>query len=181
MIAVGLDPSLTCSGVAVMDGEGGIATRRVVAPNLGASLLARRNRIRRAVDGILAVLPLRIDITVIEVPHSRQQYGAQNERIALYWILVDQLIARGPVMEVAPSQRAKLATGNGRAKKPDVIAATRAAFPDVRIPDDNVADAVGLAWAGARWAGMPAPEYSHGQEEAFARLDWPIRSTTPTY
>ena len=175
-IVVGIDPSLTCTGIAVMDGVE-VSTRRFVSPNIGATLLARRNRIRRAVDPILTFLPARFDVAVIEVPHSRQQYGAQNERIALYWFLVDQLIARGPIVEVAPSQRAKLATGNGRASKDDVIAATWAAFPDARIPDDNVADAVSLAWAGARWAGVPTPEYSPEQEGAFTRLSWPARNT----
>lgn len=180
MIAVGVDPSLTCTGVAIADG-GGVITRRVMSPNLGTTLLARRNRIRRAVDGILAPIPARVDVTVIEVPHSRQQFGAQNERIALYWFLVDQLLARGPVIEVAPSQRAKLATGSGRATKNEVVAATRAAYPEAQIPDDNVADAVGLMWAGSRWAGDETPTYLPGQEEAFARLAWPIRSTTPTH
>jgi Holliday junction resolvasome RuvABC endonuclease subunit len=174
-VAVGIDPSLTCTGVALIrDGE--VETRRVVSPNIGASLLARRNRIRKAVAGILAPIPPQVAVTVIEVPHSRQQFGAQNERVALYWILVDQLLARGPVIEVAPSQRAKLATGNGRATKDQVVSAARAAFPAARIPDDNVADAVGLAWAGARWAGIDVPEYLPGQEEAFARLDWPART-----
>lgn len=180
MIAVGVDPSLTCTGVAVIDSEGGVMTRRIVAPNGGVSLLARRTRIRKAIAGVLDNVPRRIDVTVIEVPHSRQQFGAQNERIALYWFLVDQLLARGPVVEVAPSQRAKLATGKGNAKKDDVVAALRTAFPDARIPDDNVADALGLAWAGARWAGIRTPDYLPGQEEAFARLDWPIRTVTTT-
>jgi Holliday junction resolvasome RuvABC endonuclease subunit len=175
VIAVGLDPSLTCTGVAVIDTEGGVLTRRVVSPNIGSSLLSRRNRIRKAIEGILASIPARVDVTVIEVPHSRQQFGAQNERVALYWMLVDQLLARGPVIEVAPAQRAKLATGSGRATKDEVVAAMRAAFPETRIPDDNVADAVGLAWAGARWAGIPTPDYMPGQEEAFARLTWPAR------
>lgn len=180
MIAVGVDPSLTCTGVAIANGAE-VITRRVMSPNLGKTLLARRNRIRRVVEGILAPIPARVDVTVIEVPHSRQQFGAQNERIALYWILVDQLLARGPVIEVAPSSRAKLATGSGKATKDDVVAATRAAYPNAQIPDDNVADAIALMWAGSRWAGDETPAYLPGQEEAFARLTWPIRSTTPTH
>lgn len=180
MIAVGLDPSLTCTGVAIASGDD-VITRRVVSPNIGKSLLARRNRIRRAVAGILAPIPARVDVTVIEVPHSRQQFGAQNERIALYWILVDQLLARGPVVEVAPSQRAKLATGSGKGTKDQVLEVTRAAYPDVQIPDDNVGDAVALMWAGARWAGADTPTYLPGQEEAFTRLAWPTRTTTPTH
>jgi Holliday junction resolvasome RuvABC endonuclease subunit len=178
VIAVGIDPSLTCTGVAVIDGEGGALTRRIVSPNIGSTLLARRNRIRQAVSGVLATVPARVNVTVIEVPTSRQQFGAQNERTALYWFLVDQLLARGPVVEVAPSSRAKLATGNGRAKKGEVVTFMRAAFPLTRIPDDNAADALALAWAGARWAGSEVPAYLPSQQEAFARLAWPVRTTT---
>lgn len=176
MIAVGLDPSLTCTGLAIFDTEGGVVTRRVRTPNIGTSLLARRQRMRRAIDGVLSNVPARVDVTLIEVPNAAKQHGAHGERMALYWWLVDQMFARGPVVEVAPKSRAKLATGNGNAGKDDVVEFVRAAFPDVRIPDDNVADAVGLAWAGARWAGIPTPEYSPMQEEAFARLAWPTRT-----
>ncbi|NLP82611.1 crossover junction endodeoxyribonuclease RuvC [Microbacterium sp. CFH 90308] len=177
MIAVGLDPSLTCTGVAVIDTEGGALTRRIVSPNLGTTLLARRERLRRAIAGVLNSVPARVDVTLIEVPNSTKQHGAHGERMALYWWLVDQMFARGPVVEVAPPSRAKLSTGNGRAKKGDVVASLRAAFPNAHIPDDNVADALGLAWAGARWAGIPTPAYLPGQEEAHARLAWPAGTT----
>lgn len=176
MIAVGLDPSLTCTGVAVIDADGSVLTRRVMSPNIGTSLIARRNRIRKAIEGILNSIPARVDVTLIEVPNSTKQHGAHGERMALYWWLVDQMFARGPVVEVAPPSRAKLATGNGHASKGDVVTFIRTAFPAVRVPDDNVADALGLAWAGARWAGIPTPNYVPAQEEAFARLSWPIRS-----
>lgn len=172
-IAVGIDPSLTCTGVALIDtATGEVTTRRVKTDPAGTSLRARRDRIRRAIAGILAPMPARVGVTVIETPSHRQQYGAQNERSALFWWLVDQLIARGPVVEVAPPQRAKLATGSGRASKDDVVAAIRAAHPGVHVPDDNVADALALADAGAHWLGATRP-YQPAQAVAFARLDWP--------
>lgn len=177
MIVVGIDPSLSCTGLAISTDDG-VITRRVKSTALGTTLVAKRNRIRQVVSCILTPIPARVDLTVIEVPNSRQQYGAQNERVALYWFLVDQLLARGPVVEVTPSQRAKLATGNGRADKKQVLAHVRAMFPDVSVLDDNVADALALTWAGLRWAGASHPDYLPGQEEAHARLDWPARSTT---
>ena len=176
MIAAGIDPSLTCTGIAIIS-DGEVTTRRVITGNAGATLEARRGRLRKAIAGTLAPIPPRVDVTLIEVPNATKQHGAHGERMALYWWLVDQMFARGPVLEVAPPSRAKLATGNGHAKKGDVVASLRAAFPDARIPDDNVADALGLAWAGARWVGIPTPDYLPGQEEAFARLAWPIRSS----
>lgn len=172
-VAVGIDPSLTCTGLAIINTvTGEITTRRVRTSNTGSSLRDRRDRIREAISGILAPIPTRVGVTVIETPSHRQQYGAQNERVALFWWLVDQLMARGPVVEVAPPQRAKLATGSGRAGKDDVVAAIRAAHPGVPIPDDNVADALALADAGAHWLGA-SRSYGLEQSKAFMRLDWP--------
>lgn len=179
MIAVGLDPSLACTGIAV-NHDGEITTRRVRTPNIGTSLIAKRQRLRRAIEGTLAAIPTQVDVTLIETPTSTKQFGAHGERMAFFWWLVDQMFARGPVVSVSPSSRAKLATGTGRASKEDVVAAIRAAFPDAVIPDDNVADAAALMWAGARWVGIPSPAYVVEQEEAFSRLDWPIR-VIPTH
>lgn len=176
MIAVGIDPSLTCTGIAIND-DGEVTTRRVRTPNIGTTLMAKRLRLRRAIEGVLAPIPARVDVTLIEVPTSTKQFGAHGERMAFYWWLVDQMFARGPVVAVSPSSRAKLATGNGRASKDDVTTALRAAFPAATIPDDNVADAAGLMWAGARWAGIPTPDYLPEQAEAYSRLDWPTRVT----
>lgn len=173
MIAVGIDPSLTCTGVAVHELDGDLwTTRRVVTKAQGTTLAARRGRLREAISGVLRWIPARVDVAVIEVPNHRQQFGAQNERVALYWWLVDQLLARGPVVEVAPAQRAKLATGRGNADKKTVLAAVRAAYPNAVIPDDNVADAVALAAAGAHWLGRTQP-YTDDQAAAFARITWP--------
>lgn len=172
-VVVGVDPSLACTGIAIIDlTTGEIETRRVITPSLGTSLRGRRDRMRRAIAGILAPIPPRVAVSVIEVPFASKQYGAHDQRLALYWWLVDQLLARGPVVEAKPSQRAKLATGNGNASKDDVVAAMRAQHPDARIPDDNVADALALAAAGARWAGTPIT-FTPDQEVAFARLSWP--------
>lgn len=174
-VVVGIDPSLTCTGVAIIDTvTGEITTRRVATASTGTTLLAKRDRLRKAIAGILAPIPARVGVTTIEVPHSAHQFGAQNERVALYWWLVDQLFARGPVVEVAPAQRAKLATSRGNARKTDVVTAIRAAFPTVRVPDDNVADALALAWAGAHWINPGAvPTYTPEQATVHARLTWP--------
>lgn len=177
MIAVGIDPSLVCTGLAILSDTDKPITRRIATASTGTDLRSKRDRIRKAIAGILAPIPARVDITVIEVPHSRQQFGAQNERIALYYFIVDQLLARGPVVEVAPSSRAKLATGSGQASKDEVVAAMRTMHPTAVIQDDNVADALALATAGARWAGMTFP-YTPEQEIAHARLAWPTTRLT---
>lgn len=178
MIAVGIDPSLACTGVAIIDTTSGrITTQRVITPNMGGDLRARRDRLRRAIAGTLAPIGPVVGVTVIEVPFAAKQFGAHDQRLALYWWLVDQLLARGPVVEVKPPQRAKLATGRGNDSKKTVLTAMRTAYPEVRIPDDNVADALALAAAGARWLGHPTQAYTPDQEAVYARLDWPTRTT----
>lgn len=173
MISLGLDPSLTCSGVATIDTVSGEKrTRRVRTVNSGESLLARRNRLREVIAGILAPLPARLGVTVIEIPNAAQQFGAHAERHALTWWLIDQLFARGPVVAVTPSQRAKLATGNGRADKKLVLATMRSQHPDVVIADDNAADALALAAAGAEWLGVGQP-FTPAQQTAYSRVSWP--------
>ncbi|WP_071640956.1 hypothetical protein [Microbacterium sp. AR7-10] len=147
-------------------------TRRVKTANRGGTLAARRGRLREAIAAILDPLPRRVGVSVIELPNARQQYGAQAERHALTWWLIDQLMARGPVVAVTPSQRAKLATGAGNAGKAVVLATVRAQHPGVTVVDDNAADALALAAAGAHWLGFEHP-FTDGQATAFARVDWP--------
>ncbi|MEV7875181.1 hypothetical protein [Microbacterium sp. NPDC089188] len=99
MIAVGLDPSLTCTGLAIFDTDGGVTTRRVRTPNLGTSLLARRQRMRRAIDRVLSNVPARVDVTLIEVPNAAKQHGAHQYTLTV----VDQPAGKFAVKLRAPS------------------------------------------------------------------------------
>jgi Holliday junction resolvasome RuvABC endonuclease subunit len=176
VIVVGIDVSLRATGLAIRDTVLEVTTTgRVVAPALGDDVLAVRNRIRRCVDGVLRWMPPRVDLVVIEhpIPATSGYASMQLERAAAYWILVDQLVARCPVAAVHPRTRAKLATGNGNASKAAVLAAMRETFPQVNIPDDNVADAVALVEAGARRVGYGTVLYSPEQMSAFAKVAWP--------
>lgn len=181
MTVLGVDPSLTCTGVALIDTvTGETRTRRVKTAPRGKALADRRGRLREAIAGILDPLPRRLGMTVIELPNAAAQYGAHAERHALTWWLIDQLMARGPVTAVTPTQRSKLATGNGRADKKTVLRVVRAQHPDVTVVDDNAADALALATAAAYWAGKPPADYLPGQQAAWVRVDWPTPPTAPT-
>lgn len=176
MIVVGLDVSLTQTGIAVVDTEvRSVVTARVAAPKTEAGLAAMRLRIRKCVDGVMHRIPPRFDLVVVERPlPARGGFAAlQLERAAAYWFLVDQLIPRGLVLDVHPKTRAKLATGDGNASKKDVLVRVREDFPDLVIRDDNEADAVVLADAGSRWLGAPLRAYTAEQEKAFANVAWP--------
>lgn len=123
---------------------------------------------------MLCLVPDAFDIAVVEGPSmgGKIQASLKDERAALRWFLIDQLLPRGPVVVLSPATRALLGAGNGRAKKAEVLAAVRARVPAAHVPDDNVADAVALAEAGARWLGVPV-DYSAAQVSAHARIAWP--------
>ncbi|MBK0296185.1 hypothetical protein IAE22_28580, partial [Bacillus sp. S34] len=105
MIVVGIDPSLACTGLSFIDGDH-VWTSRVRTANLGGGLVSRRRRIRQAHAQIMLQMPERA-LFVIERPSERSQFGQHNERVALYWFLIDALLPRGPVVEVGPTGRAK--------------------------------------------------------------------------
>lgn len=182
---LGVDPSLTRSGCALVTWHPGTdfpgpswATweGRASKPEVENAATMRR-RIRVMLQQILAPVPVRLDLSVIEGPSMGSRHaGLADERSGLRWMLIDQLCARGPVVVITPGKRAVLAAGHGRAGKPDVLAAVRAMVPDARVPNHDVADAVALAAAGAYHLGLPMP-YGAKQEAAFQRVVWPeVRS-----
>jgi Holliday junction resolvasome RuvABC endonuclease subunit len=59
---------------------------------------------------------------------------------------------------VAPTQRAKYASGKGNASKDTVLLAVAARYPSVGVTDNNQADALVLAAMGARHLGHPVEE-----------------------
>lgn len=175
MIAVGIDPSLNCTGLAKIT-DGYLETLRLPTSTEQGDLADVRRRVRYITGRMVMFVPQGA-VAVIEAPIVVRggRGGLQLERAWLFGFLVDQLFARQcQVVQVRPKVRAKLATGNGNAEKRDVLAAIRERFPATRIADDNVADAVALAAAGARWAGEPIDgALTKKQAEAMASVSWP--------
>lgn len=165
---------MTATGIA-MAVDGRVAVSRVRSAKAD-DLRGTRDRIRYVVGQVLRFAPASC-LTVIEAPIiPRHNAGAVLERAWLFGLLVDQLLLRGPVVEVRTKTRAKYATGNGNADKREVLAAVRATFPDVRVLDDNVADALALAGMGARWLGAPIDgALSKKQLAAMVAVRWPIK------
>ena len=151
MNVIGLDPSLTGTGVAHAEGLLTITSK----PD--DTLTGRRNRLRGIVhqldDVVLGVKPWRFertpDLVVIEAPSLAQHSQAGTlDRNGLWWLIVDRLLCLGvPVAEVPPSTLKKFATGKGNATKPDMrVALFQRADLDVR--DDNQVDAWWLRQVG---------------------------------
>lgn len=184
-VVIGIDSSLTVSGCARLNlgvgAEGQLEaisweTWRARTVDDGDTVLGMRRRIRVMVREILALVPDFVDLTVIEGPSMNAKHAAlADERSGLRWMLIDQLLGRGPVAVVSPKTRALLATGNGNADKAAVLAAIREAVPAAHVPDHNVADGVALALAGAHALGMPW-EFTAKQVSAHGKVPWPAES-----
>jgi Holliday junction resolvasome RuvABC endonuclease subunit len=172
VIAVGLDLSLTCSGVSVATERTVQSWRVQTGP--ASDVLGTWRRIRTAASRVIRNVPAPC-LVVVEWASYQSRNGQPDERAAQRWQVVGHLAELGcEVVKVAPSQRAKYATGNGRAKKPEVLASMRARHPLLEIPDHNVADSVALAAMGMRFLGAPIDGVaSREQDEVMRAVRWP--------
>lgn len=206
MIVVGLDPSLTSAGIAILH-NGRPALLRSVGHDSrnGSSYAHRSDRIVSQSRAVMAVLvdacagrntldaarnphvtsvgnrfsPMSfpIDLAVIEGPAYAHANAYTHDCAGLWWGLYSGLRARKiPIAVIAPTTRAKWATGTGRAGKATVLAAVRTTWaPWVKlIANDDIGDALVLAEIGARHLGEELhfpPRRRH--VEALAGITWP--------
>lgn len=157
---VGIDTSLTSTGLCSMDSMGA-AVQRVRSKGKAADTLAmRRARLDKlAGDIVRATLAAAPDLAVIEAPSYGNQNGHMHDRSGLWWLVVFSLGSAGvPVLEVSPSTRMKYATGKGGGKdatKDAVLTSVVRRYPLIPVADNNEADAVLLASIGMRMLGSP--------------------------
>lgn len=179
MSVIGIDPSLASTGVAIIDSQ----VEDVEVVTLGRKgresdgWVERSDRIVAQVRRIAANVPRScVDLVVIEaMPPGMKPQPWLGDRWALWFGLYSTLRGRGyPIAVVNPSSRAVWATGRGRAKKPEVLAAVREQWPAVRIHDDNQADALTLAAMGAHHLGWPLPfEIKDRHSTGLQAIEWP--------
>ncbi|SDG23136.1 hypothetical protein SAMN04488590_0261 [Microbacterium sp. 77mftsu3.1] len=191
---MGFDTSLTITGVAQIDlgvgADGQIepvqwlwARPRTTVVEDGTVLTTRRRQ-RQMLREILALVPETFDLAVVEgaAMSYGKHSGLADERAGLRWMLIDQLLPRGPVVLASPKTRTILATDNGNADKASVHAAALQLFPAAEIPATgagryDVADAAVLAAAGAHRLGMPWPvPMSKKQTLAHSKVPWPTET-----
>lgn len=159
---LGIDPSLTSTGLAVVDTEHRSWVTERVRTKPGADRLAGQAvRMRHIADAaVRAAWSLdwleRVDLVVIEGLAVYGRNSHAGDLAGLWWHIMGGLSERGFRVEVvAPATRAKYATGNGRASKSDVLASVRDLYPMADVPGHDIADAVALAALGARRLGFP--------------------------
>ncbi|MCZ9631332.1 crossover junction endodeoxyribonuclease RuvC [Rhodococcus sp. BH5] len=171
MHIVGLDPSLTAAGVAILSHPKNADSPNIpklntvgVSGSESATLAERSIRIVDQRDRIIRSMPPSVCLVVIEaLPFSAPKFaGLYQERCALYYALVEFLARRKiPVVEVSATTLKKYATGDGRADKREVVNAMRDLWPHARVRNDNEADALALATMGAMRLGWHEPEMVH--------------------
>lgn len=158
MRVVGLDVSLTSTGVATIVAVDRIVVRRVASKGSKDASLDARSRRLDILRRTLCQVAAGADLVVIEGPSFGQtRQGGQHDRAGLWWLVVGRLVeSHGiTVVEVPPACVKKYATGKGNASKDQVLAAVVRRYPDVDVSGNDEADALVLAAMGARHLGHP--------------------------
>jgi Holliday junction resolvasome RuvABC endonuclease subunit len=164
-VVIGLDLSLTSTGIAVIDTATGDTTvERIVSKGKkDATLDERRNRLLQLQYAVQTSITKAHEMTevnsvpliVIEQPAFSRQTGHMHDRSGLWWLVVSHAGKWYHVAEVSPTTRAKYATGKGNAGKDAVLAAVVRRYPQVEVTGNDEADSLILAAIGARHLGAP--------------------------
>lgn len=178
---LGIDPSLTATGLAVLEvlpsgGHRWITLESVKNPRLRghARIEAIRARLRAALEATSEG-----DLVVMEGPSFGSRGPGHHEIAGLWWILRHDIYSLQPrvgqrhVAIVPPKSRALYATGSGNADKIAVREAMQARFPEAVIVDDNVADAMTFATMGARALSRAVDTVESAQLAAMGKVVWP--------
>lgn len=185
-IIVGIDPSLTGTGIAILDTEDRLTVTVDTIGSKGRRDDSIRTRLRRSqliVTQALAVVRATVDgatvdLVVIEYPTlSQGRQGGHLDRHGLWWLLVATFDGLSvPVVAVPASSRAKYATGKGNAGKDEVLLAVAKHYPNVDVTNNNEADALVLAAMGADALGQPLVELPQSHRAALDGVQWEARA-----
>ena len=173
MRIIGIDPSLTATGIAIL--ENGEWTMLDVLKNN----LRGHERMDYIISN-LAELFVGLqagDIVVMEGPSFNSQGQRSHELAGIWWLIRHEMwyYPDITVVIVPPTTRAKYASGRGNAGKAEVYEAIQEQFPDITIKDHNVGDAIILASIGARRIGSPVDDKLEDSPEmdAYKKVEWP--------
>lgn len=177
MKVIGIDPSLTGTGIAANSGWCTLIGRADITK------LPLPQRIA-AVDLLLNQILTETgtaDLWLIEEPALSRTGGGAVERHALYWLLVRRLVSTEQrFVVVNPGLRAMYATGRGNGAKNAVIDAVARRLPMFETGgNDNLCDAAILCAMGCDWAGTPLAAMPATHRAALKKVGWPEPITNP--
>lgn len=171
---VGLDLSITSTGVAMSTPNGQVGTA-TIRPRKRHGLGIERmdficDQIHRWVDGA--------DLVVIEGPSYGSSGAGSHERAGLWWRVVRALQRAGiPTAIAPPKNRAQYAYGDGTGNKREVVAGISALCPwwdaSKRPGLEDEADALALCAMGCDHLGSPVCEAPERHRRALAGVQWP--------
>ena len=170
MISVGIDPSLTDTGIAISSGvchhlgRKGLTTLSLAQQFPIVDLLSHT-----VIETTLEAQP---DVVVLEALDMSRASGGLIQRTVLWWEIAKQLDGRGIKVLTVPSGGLKqYATTNGQASKAAVVDAVARTWPEFATAgNDNVADAVVLMAMGAAYLGVPMGYRTEAHKLGLRRL-----------
>jgi crossover junction endodeoxyribonuclease RuvC len=177
-VVVGVDPSLTGTGLASSNGWCDvIGYKRARAKDPGITQLPHAERLA-AMRALLTQVTEAIgtpSLAVMELPAVSRSGGGAHERGWFWWQLYSHIHNRQiPIGLLTPNARALYATGKGNAPKNLVVDSIARRFPDWATEgNDNAADAVALMAAGRDWLGHPITDMPKTHRAALDKATWP--------
>lgn len=170
-VIVGIDWSLTSTGVAIIRDGTVLGTHRI-KPKAGVRGDERVKYIR---DTLIALLHrYKPDYVGIEGAAFAVRGRAIVQLFGLYGVLRAALFELGyDYYIVAPTARAKYATGKGNSSKDIVVQTMRALHPGHELATDDEADALAIACIGSRRVGQPVEtSLPEGALTALTKVQW---------
>lgn len=166
MRVIGLDLSLTSTGVAGSDGW----VDRIRIRDDGTPF----NRLRAIRDRVRDYAATATDLVAVEGLAVQSRTGQALTRAGLWHLVMEDVDARGVAwVQVPPTSLKKYACGKGNAGKDEVLAAAVRRFPAIDVRGNDEADALWLAAVGADLLGVPMLEIPKMHRDALAKLRLP--------
>lgn len=159
MCAVGVDPSLTGTGVVLSDGRCFTFGAKGITQMSWEQQHRAIGAMTVQVLGVIAPFdPNAVVVETLDVSHA---YGGIIPRVILWDALITALYYRygDRVLLAASTHRMRYATGKGAAKKEEVVDAVARRWPLFATGgDNNKADAAVFCAMGMDWLGAPLVE-----------------------
>lgn len=193
---IGIDPSQTAAGVAILAGSPTDTSRPVLLREVGDQghrtdpwtkrarrIGAQKRRVIDLLDHFKLEHPdIHYQLAVVEGPAYANRLPSQFDRAGVFWGIIAALDARNILIAVInPVYRAMFATGRGNGDKKLVVSEIKALWSAhaVHITNDNRADSLALATMGAMQLGWQMPFTPRRRHvENIAKCDWPNLVTT---